>query len=237
MFPAIFANLESQCADLVQKAEARLYTDYILPLAFILFLLAGEALLFVLWGLYRRFFPGKPDETRVPLACVGLLFVGQPLILFGWKLLRDAWTNANPILLADIVATVHFVFVKWVVAQQLLIFLGGALGWRWVRNFWMRLFHLASMTLVASQALLGVWCPLTVLEEDLRGDSKESREGASAIGDFCSRGLVFLGDYGDHGAFAVAYALFAAFIVLGWAVVRPDWPWGGPLPPQPPEKP
>ena len=72
-------------------------------------------------------------------------------------------------LLADIVLIVHFLFVAFVVGGLALIWIGAALGWAWVRNLWFRVAHLAAIVFVAGEALVGVWCPLTVWEDTLRG--------------------------------------------------------------------
>ncbi|MDA1187640.1 MAG: DUF2784 family protein, partial [Proteobacteria bacterium] len=49
-----------------------------------------------------------------------------------------------------------------------LIPLGGYRGWFWVRNRRLRLLHAGLMVFVAMEALLGIACPLTVLESALR---------------------------------------------------------------------
>jgi Protein of Unknown function (DUF2784) len=56
----------------------------------------------------------------------------------------------------------------FVVGGLLLIWLGVGCGWRWVRGFWFRVLHLAAVGLVAVEALLGIVCPLTALEDWLR---------------------------------------------------------------------
>ena len=76
---------------------------------------------------------------------------------------------AGHTLLADVILVVHFAFVAFVVCGLGAIWLGAALGWRWVRNFWFRIAHLVAILFVATEALLGVMCPLTVWEDALRG--------------------------------------------------------------------
>jgi hypothetical protein len=78
----------------------------------------------------------------------------------------------DPILLADVVVTVHFLFMLFVLVAQLLIAVGWVLRWEWVRNFWFRLVHLASIGVVAAQALAGIVCPLTTLERYLRKEAE-----------------------------------------------------------------
>ncbi len=71
-------------------------------------------------------------------------------------------------LLADLILLFHAAYVGYVVFGLAAILAGIALDWRWVRNFWFRLSHLAAILLVACESLLGMSCPLTTLENRLR---------------------------------------------------------------------
>jgi hypothetical protein len=51
----------------------------------------------------------------------------------------------------------------------IVVWLGAALGWPWVRNPWFRFAHLGAILFVAAEALLGYACPLTIWEDMLRG--------------------------------------------------------------------
>lgn len=75
---------------------------------------------------------------------------------------------ATALWLADAILALHLGIVLFVVGLLPLVLLGGALGWRWVRHFGLRLTHLALMVFIAAQAWLGQLCPLTVWEQDLR---------------------------------------------------------------------
>jgi hypothetical protein len=70
--------------------------------------------------------------------------------------------------LADVVVTVHFAYIVFTVGGLLCILVGGAFGWRWVRNVWFRTAHAIAVCIVAVQAIVGVLCPLTTLEYSLR---------------------------------------------------------------------
>ncbi len=76
--------------------------------------------------------------------------------------------------LADLILALHAAYVLFVVGGLGLIWLGIWRGWRWVRHFWFRLLHLAAIGLVAAEALIGLTCPLTVLEDWLRSESDPS---------------------------------------------------------------
>jgi hypothetical protein len=72
-------------------------------------------------------------------------------------------------LLADALLVVHFLVAAFIAAGLIAVWLGAALGWRWVRNPWFRYLHLGAIGFVAAEAVLGVACPLTVWEDLLRG--------------------------------------------------------------------
>ncbi|HEU5176402.1 MAG TPA: DUF2784 domain-containing protein [Burkholderiales bacterium] len=71
--------------------------------------------------------------------------------------------------MADVLLVVHFLIVAFIVGGLLLVWIGAALGWRWVRNPWFRYLHLGAIAFVAAEAALGIMCPLTVWEDMLRG--------------------------------------------------------------------
>ena len=120
-------------------------------------------------------------------------------------------------LLADIVLIVHFLFVAFVVGGLALIWIGAASGWAWVRNFWFRVAHLGAIVFVAGEALVGVWCPLTVWEDALRGVHSEK----SFVARWIHRVLFY--DF-PGWAFTAAYVMFALVVVATWWWIRPEPP-------------
>ena len=72
--------------------------------------------------------------------------------------------------LAGIVLAVHVGVICFNLFGLLAIPLGGWLGWRWVRGFWWRALHVACLSIVALQALLGRACFLTLWQNELAGD-------------------------------------------------------------------
>lgn len=118
-------------------------------------------------------------------------------------------------LLADVVLIVHFAFVLFVGGGFAAIWIGAAARWRWVRNFWFRVAHLAAIAFVAVESLAGVWCPLTVWEDALRG----TRGDMSFIARWV-RAFLFW-DFPEW-AFTVAYCSFAVAVVATWWWVRPE---------------
>ena len=117
-------------------------------------------------------------------------------------------------LLADVVLVVHFAFVLFVVGGLGVIWIGAAADWRFVRNFWFRAAHLAAIAYVAGEALLGIWCPLTVWEDALRGRHEEK----SFVARWIHRVLFYnLPEW----VFTAAYVLFALVVATSWWLVRP----------------
>lgn len=74
----------------------------------------------------------------------------------------------NPFL-GHLVLAVHVAVIAFNVAGLIVIPVGATAGWRWVRNVWLRLTHLASLGIVAVQAALGRACFLTDWQADLTG--------------------------------------------------------------------
>ena len=80
----------------------------------------------------------------------------------------SALSPATAAALADAVLVVHVGVVAFVLLGEVLFLVGGRRGWRWVRNFALRIVHLLLMLFVAAQAWLSALCPLTLWEQALR---------------------------------------------------------------------
>src|SRR5262245_38439670 len=117
--------------------------------------------------------------------------------------------------LADAVLVVHFLFVLFVVGGLALVWIGAAAGWRWVRNFWLRAAHLAAIAFVAAEALAGIWCPLTIWEDALRGRHEEK----SFVARWIHRVMFY---DAPEGLFTTVYVLFAAAVAATWWWIRPE---------------
>ena len=74
-------------------------------------------------------------------------------------------------MIADLVMIAHLMLAAAMVAGFLIIPIGYNFGWAWVRNRRLRVCHAAVMGFVTAETIVGVTCPLTVLEHNLRGDS------------------------------------------------------------------
>ena len=85
-------------------------------------------------------------------------------------------------LIADAIVAVHVAYVSYVVLGQLLIWLGLAMRWRWVRNPWFRWTHLIMMVIVGGEAMLDIECPLTRWERQFRKLAGQEASGTSFLG-------------------------------------------------------
>jgi len=72
-------------------------------------------------------------------------------------------------MMADVLLVVHFLIAAFIVLGLVAVWVGAALGWRWVCDPWFRYLHLGAIVFVAAEAVLGIACPLTVWEDLLRG--------------------------------------------------------------------
>ncbi len=126
-----------------------------------------------------------------------------------------AWYAA----LANLIVTVHFCYVAFTVGGELLILLGGALRWAWVRNLAFRIVHLAAVVLVAVEASTGTACPLTVWEFRLRGLAGQTSEAQVSFIVRLVRSIIFH-DF-PPWVCLVAYICFAVLVALTLVLVRP----------------
>ena len=76
--------------------------------------------------------------------------------------------------LADAILVVHAAFVLFVVGGLAATWIGLALGHPFARNPWFRNLHLAAIAFVVLESLLGMMCPLTVWEYQLRGEQSDA---------------------------------------------------------------
>jgi len=120
-------------------------------------------------------------------------------------------------LLADLILFVHFLFAAFVVAGLPLVWIGAILGRRWARHRGFRLAHLAAILIVAAESLAGIWCPLTIWEDALRGNVEDK----SFVARWIHR-LLFYDLPPDF--FTATYLLFAMLVALTWWLVPPRKP-------------
>ncbi len=121
--------------------------------------------------------------------------------------------------LADIVVTLHLCYVAFTVGGEILILLGAALRWGWVRRLPFRIVHLSACVLVAVEAVLGALCPLTSWEYGLRGLAGQRFESQIPLTARIIRSIIFY-DF-PPWAFTAAYICFGLVVALTFVLVRP----------------
>jgi hypothetical protein len=124
--------------------------------------------------------------------------------------------------LADLMVAIHVGYVGYVVVGQLLIWLGWAVGWKWVRNFWFRATHLLAIGIVAFEEIAGIRCPLSVWEEHFRELAGQPTTGETFLGRLL-HSLIFY-DF-QPWVFTVIYMTTLAVVVLTLLLCRPRWPF------------
>ena len=124
-------------------------------------------------------------------------------------------------LFADAVVLIHAVYVAFVIFGFIAILIGAALEARWVRNFWFRILHLAAIALVLAEALLGMICPLTWLENILRVRAGQAAYPVDFIGYWVHRLIFFAW---PPWVFVALYAGFTIVVAATFWLVPPEPP-------------
>lgn len=122
------------------------------------------------------------------------------------------------LLAADLTLLLHTLFVVFVIVGLILILLGKALGWSWIRNPWFRWAHLAAIALVVLQSWLGMICPLTTLEMALRARAGDTVYAGTFIAHWLQSILYY---EAPPWVFAVCYTVFGLLVVATWIWIRP----------------
>ena len=120
-------------------------------------------------------------------------------------------------MLADLVVLLHAGVALFNAGGLLMIVIGGPSGWTWVRHRGFRIAHVALMAFVTVETLLGVTCPLTALENWLRGAATE--------GSFVQRQVAALIYWSAPAwVFVLLYVAFLLAVIVAWLVWPPAAP-------------
>jgi hypothetical protein len=125
-------------------------------------------------------------------------------------------------ILADLLVTFHAAYVGYVVIGELLILLGLALRWQWVRNPWFRMTHLAAIAIVGLEAVFKMDCPLTVWERNCRSLAGQQASELSFIGRLFND-LLFYPIPEDHWIFPTLHIGFAIVVLVTFVLAPPRW--------------
>ncbi len=118
--------------------------------------------------------------------------------------------------LADVVLITHFLYVLFVLGGLLLTWIGGFMKWQWVKLFWFRIIHLASIAFVAIISLFGIPCPLTILEGNLRIAGEADFYNQSFIQYWLHKILFY---EASEEVFTLAYLAFAFLVGISFYFV------------------
>lgn len=120
--------------------------------------------------------------------------------------------------LADVVLVAHTALALFLGLGLVLIWLGGWLGWGFVRGRRFRVLHLAGLAVVALESALGLTCPLTDVESALRGFANTVPYRGGFIAHWLGKFLYY--DV-DERVFLALYLAALGLTLLAWLVVRP----------------
>ena len=121
---------------------------------------------------------------------------------------------------ADFIVFLHLLYVSFTIGGTLLILLGALLGWSWVRQRRFRFIHTGAVLLVAFESLLGLWCPLTVWEWQLRARAGQEYDSHISFVGRLIRNIIFV-DLPDWG-FTVLYVGFALLVLIIFIFIKPN---------------
>jgi hypothetical protein len=124
-----------------------------------------------------------------------------------------------PLLLADIIAVIHLGYVIFVILGFMLILAGIFFKWKWIRNLWFRMVHLGAIVAVALEAILGINCPLTVLEFSLRYGAPPADRRVSFVGELVDS-LLYYG--APAWVFTIIYVGFALLVAITFIMAPPN---------------
>jgi hypothetical protein len=123
---------------------------------------------------------------------------------------------------ADVVLIGHAFFVAFVVGGFVAVTLGAGFHWRWVRIFFFRMAHLIAIVAVVLQTWIGIVCPLTTWEMQLRVKAGAPTYQESFMAHWLHTLLFF---EAPDWVFNLCYSLFGCAVLGVWFLVPPHMPW------------
>lgn len=120
----------------------------------------------------------------------------------------------SPSLSAGAILTLHLAVIAFNVFGLVAVPLGAWRGWGFVRVRWWRALHLASLAVVALQALLGRACFLTIWQDEASGAAHEDPLIMRFVNSLVYWPL-------PTWAFTAAYVALFAYVLALWRWVPP----------------
>ncbi|MEW8660815.1 MAG: DUF2784 domain-containing protein [Candidatus Thiodiazotropha sp.] len=127
-------------------------------------------------------------------------------------------TDSIYLLAADAILLIHALFVAFVVFGLVVVYIGHGLSWAWVRDYWFRIVHLICIAIVVVQSWIGVLCPLTTWEMQLREKAGADSYTGSFIQHWLQRILYY---EAPDWVFLLVYTIFGIIVFASWFIVRP----------------
>jgi hypothetical protein len=93
--------------------------------------------------------------------------------------------------LADLIVFFHATYVGFIVFGLAAILLGVVFRWNWVRNIWFRAIHLIAIGIVVGESLVGMRCPLSIWEAQLRKVAGQTVYSGDFLGHWTHRLIFF----------------------------------------------
>ena len=120
--------------------------------------------------------------------------------------------------LADALVVLHATYVSFVVFGLAAILMGIVFRWSWVRNIWFRAIHLTAIAIVVGESIMGVPCPLTVWEAQLRKTAGQTSYTGDFLGHWAHQLIFFRA---DTWVFTLIYTLFGLAVLAAFVVAPP----------------
>ncbi len=123
-------------------------------------------------------------------------------------------------LAADAMVVAHMSYVLFVILGFVLTVLGTLLKWQWIRNLWFRALHLTMILIVVVEAWLGITCPLTTWEQQLRAASGQETYQGAFVANLVHDWLFY---DAPPWVFMIGYTLFGLSVLATWVFAPPRW--------------
>ena len=117
-------------------------------------------------------------------------------------------------MIADALLLVHFSIAAFITLGFFIIPIGYKLGWNWIKNRNLRLLHLSLMGVITVETIVGLTCPLTVLENMFRNFDYSSSFMSYWIAQILYWDL-------PNQVFVILYSLCLGWVLILWKVCPP----------------
>jgi hypothetical protein len=116
--------------------------------------------------------------------------------------------------LADTILLIHASVVAFIVGGAFYIWIGVWRDWVGIRSPLFRYVHIGAMLFVAAETVMGLVCPLTLWEQELRGEQSDTGFVADWVGRMIYYNL-------PGWVFSIAYVAFAGALIVTLILVPP----------------